>query len=262
VPPDGAAILARRYQSGGGLRGNVAAKTINQLLAPVAGVQGVFNPRSAEGGGDAETPEALLVRGPKTLRHRGRALLPEDYETLAREATTAVAFARTIPTRNPDGRREPGWVTLLIIPQSDEPRPWPSFGLREEVRKFIEGRAPADLAYAEHIYVTGPQYTEIDIETSIAPKDPDDAGEVEAAVRQALGTFFHPLGGGPDGNGWALGRDVFVSDVASVIERVEGVDYVKELSLLREGALQGERISVPDERIVVAGQIKIKLIEE
>ncbi len=262
VPADGAAILARRYQSGGGLRGNVTANTINQLLAPVAGVQGVFNPRSAEGGGDAETPESLLVRGPKTLRHRGRALLPEDYETLAREATTAVAFARTIPTRNPDGRRVPGWVTLLIIPQSDEPRPWPSFGLREEVRKFIEARAPADLAYAEHIYVTGPQYTEIDIETTIAPKNPDEAGEVEAAVRDALGTFFHPLRGGPDGNGWALGRDVFVSDVASVVERVEGVDYVKELSLLREGALQGERISVPDERIVVAGQIKIKLIAE
>ena len=262
VPPDGAAILARRYQSGGGLRGNVAANAINQLLAPVAGVQGVFNPRSAEGGGDAETPEALLVRGPKTLRHRGRALLPEDYETLAREATTAVAFARTIPTRNPEGRRVPGWVTLLIIPESDEPRPWPSFGLREAVRKFIEARAPADLAYAEHIYVTGPQYTEIDIETTIAPKNPEEAGEVEAAVREALGTFFHPLRGGPDGNGWALGRDVFVSDVASVVERVAGVDYVKELALLREGALQGERISVPDERIVVAGQIKIKLIAE
>ncbi len=262
VPPEGAAILARRYQSGGGLRGNVAANTITQLLAPVAGVQGVFNPRSAEGGGDAETPEALLVRGPKTLRHRGRALLPADYETLAREATTAVAFARTIPTRNPAGRRVPGWVTLLIIPQSDEPRPWPSFGLREAVRKFIEARAPADLAYAEQIFVTGPQYTEIDIETTLAPKNPDQAGEVEVAVREALGTFFHPLRGGPDGNGWELGRDVFVSDVASVVERVAGVDYVKELALLREGALQGERISVPDERIVVAGQIKIKLIVE
>ena len=262
IPPEGAEILARRYQSGGGLRGNVASNTITQLLAPVAGIQSVFNPRAGEGGGDAETPEALLVRGPKTLRHRGRALLPEDYETLAREATTAVAFARAIPTLNPDGRRMPGWVTLLIIPQSDEPRPWPSFGLREKVRKFIEAHAPADLAAAQHIYVTGPQYIEIDIETTLAPRNSDQAGEVETAVREALGTFFHPLHGGPDGNGWALGRDVFLSDVAPVIERVAGVDYVKELSLLREGALQGERINVPEDRIVVAGVIKIKLIEE
>ena len=262
VPPEDAAILARRYQSGGGLRGNVATKTITQLLAPAAGVQGVFNPRSAEGGGDAETTAALLIRGPETLRHRGRALLPEDYETLARQSSTAVAFARTIPSRNPDGRKMPGWVTLLIIPQSDERRPWPSFGLREEVRKFIEAHAPADLADAAHIYVTGPQYIEIDIDTSVAPIHPDEAGEVEAGVRAALETFFHPLRGGPEGRGWALGRDVFLSDVASVIERVAGVDFVKELSLLREGALQDERVGVPDDRIVVAGEIKIKLIEE
>jgi hypothetical protein len=262
VPPEGAMIMARRYQSGGGLRGNVGVKTITQLLAPAAGVQGVFNPRSAEGGGDAETVEALLTRGPKTLRHRGRALLPEDYETLARESSTAVGFARAIPTHNSYGRKVPGWVTLLIIPESDEPRPWPSFGLREHVRKFIEARAPADLAAAAQIYVTGPQYLEIDIDVTLAPISLDVAGEVEDASREALEKFFHPLHGGPDGHGWPLGRDVFLSDVASVLERVKGVDYVKELALLREGTLEGERIAVPDDRIVVAGDIKIKLIIE
>lgn len=262
VPPEGAMIMARRYQSGGGLRGNVGIKTITQLLAPAAGVQGVFNPRSAEGGGDAETVEALLTRGPKTLRHRGRALLPEDYETLARESSTAVGFARAIPTHNSFGQKTPGWVTLLIIPESEEPRPWPSFGLREHVRRFIEARAPADLAAAAQIYVTGPQYLEIDIDVTLAPVTLDVAGDVETATREALGKFFHPLHGGPEGTGWALGRDVFISDVASVIERVKGVDYVKELYLLREGTLQGERIDVPDDRIVVAGDIKIKLISE
>ncbi len=262
VPPESASLIMRRYQSGGGLRGNVGLKTVTQLLAPVAGVQAVFNPRAAEGGGDAETIESLLVRGPQTLRHRGRALLPEDYETLAREASTAVAFARAIPIRNPEGHHEPGWVTLLIIPQSEEPRPWPSFGLREEIRKFVESRASADVAAAAQIYVTGPQYLEIDVETTLAPIEIDDAGEVERLTRAALETFFHPLRGGPDSCGWALGRDVYLSDVASVIERVEGVDYVKELALLMRGGLQGERVSVPDDYIVVAGEIKIKLVKE
>ena len=188
--------------------------------------------------------------------------MPEDYETLARESSTAVGFARAIPTRNSYGRKTPGWVTLLIIPESEEPRPWPSFGLREHVRKFIEARAPADLAAAAQIYVTGPQYLEIDIDVTLAPLTLDVAGEVESATREALGKFFHPLHGGPEGIGWALGRDVFISDVTSVIERVKGVDYVKELYLLREGTLQGERIDVPDDRIVVAGDIKIKLISE
>lgn len=261
IPPEGSAVLAKLYQSGGGLRGNVEAGKITQMLAPVAGVQAVSNPKPAEGGADAETLEGLSLRGPQTIRHRGRALTPQDYETLTREASTAVAFVRAIPSRNPSGRKVPGWITLLIIPQSQERRPWPSFGLREEVRKFVEARAEATLAAAAHLYVTGPDYLEVDVEATIAPLDPDEAGEVEERARQALASFFHPLHGGPEGRGWALGRDVFISDVASVLERVEGVDYVKELALLLGGALQRERVRVADDRIAVAGKIKIKLIE-
>ena len=89
--------------------------------------------------------------------------------------------------------------------------------------------------------------------------DPAEAGAVEARARDALGEFFHPLRGGPDRRGWELGRDVFLSDVAAVLERVPGVDYVEELALLLNGGLQGERIAVADDRIVVAGAIRLKL---
>ena len=77
----------------------------------------------------------------------------------------------------------------------------------------------------------------------------------------ALQRFLHPLRGGPEGRGWEIGRDVFLSDVASVLERVEGVDFVKELSLLLDGNPQGERVSIPDDRIVVAGRLKLKLLQ-
>jgi predicted phage baseplate assembly protein len=143
IPPLGAAIMARKYRTGGGLSGNVTARSITQLLGGIAGIEAVFNPKPAEGGADAETLETLSSRGPKTLRHRGRALLAEDLETMAKEASPAVAFARAIPSRDPNGRKVPGWVTLLIIPQSEEHRPWPSFVLREHVRKFIEAHASA-----------------------------------------------------------------------------------------------------------------------
>lgn len=259
IPPLGASILTRKYRTGGGLVGNVAARTITQLLGGIPGIEAVFNPKPAEGGADGETLEALSIRGPQTIRHRGRALLAEDYETMAKEASPAVAFARAIPSRDPSGRKVPGWVTLLIIPQSEESRPWPSFGLREHVRKFIESHASADLAGANHIYVTGPEYLAIDLEATIIPLDPAEAGAVEKRAREALETFFHPLRGGPNGGGWELGRDVFLSDVASVLERVEGVDYVEEIALLLNGALQRERVRIAEDRIVVAGEIRIKM---
>jgi hypothetical protein len=184
-----------------------------------------------------------------------------DYETLASEASPAVAIARAIPGRNPAGLHLPGWITLLIIPHSRDRRPYPSFGLREQVRKFLERRAPADVAGLHRIHVTGPTYLPVDVAATIAPVDPSEAGAVERRVREALERFLHPLVGGPGGRGWDLGRDVFLSDVAAEVERVDGVDYVQELTLLLSGMPQGESLPIGDCEIVAAGTITLKLRE-
>lgn len=259
IPPPGSQITARQHRTGGGLAGNVPAGAIKQLLGAVSGVQSVSNPRAAEGGADGETLQSFSVRAPRSLKHRGRAITPSDYETLAQEASAAVSVARAIPTRNATGQMLAGWVTLLIIPESKDPRPLPSFGMRDQVRRYIEERAPADLAASHQLYITGPDYLAIGVEATLASTDPAEAGAVEKRARTALADFLHPLHGGPDRKGWELGRDVYLSDVAGVLERVEGVDYVENLSLMLDGMPQGERVSVADDRIVVAGAIRLKL---
>jgi hypothetical protein len=80
-------------------------------------------------------------------------------------------------------------------------------------------------------------------------------------VQDALTTFLHPLRGGPSGLGWSPGQDVFLSDVAAVVERVDGVDYTRELELLRDGVAQRERLEVGAGRIPVAGEIRLRLVE-
>lgn len=259
IPDPGSQILSRRHRSGGGLAGNVAAGVIKQLLGAVAGVQGVSNPRAAEGGADGETIEKFSLRGPQSIRHRGRAISLSDYETLAKEASPAVAVARAIATRNAGGQNVVGWVTLVIIPQSDEPRPWPSFGLRQQVLDYIEERAPADIVAANQIYITGPDFVSIDVRATLSPKIVSEAGIVEKRARQALEDFLHPLRGGPDRTGWLPGRNVYLSDVSAVLERVDGIDYVKDLALLVNGALHNDQVTIPDDRVVVAGKIRLKI---
>jgi predicted phage baseplate assembly protein len=233
---------------------------IKQVLNGVAGIEQVLNPAPAEGGADGEVLASLLQRGPRTLRHRGRALTGGDYEVMAVEASPAVAVARAKPARDRGGRRRPGWVTLVILPRSKEPRPQPSFGLRELVRRYIEERAPAELAGLQRIFVTGPEYCAIDVQAAVAPLPAAAAGDVEEALRGAIMAFLHPLTGGPEGAGWAEGRDVFLSDLASVLERVEGVDYVRELVLLRDRRPQGESARVPKEATAVAGEVRVELV--
>src|SRR5204863_8432540 len=81
IPPDGGSILGRILRTGGGASGNVAADSISQLLGAIVGVQAVTNPIAAEGGSDAETISSFVDRGPRTVRHRGRAISASDYET-------------------------------------------------------------------------------------------------------------------------------------------------------------------------------------
>ncbi|MGE5140777.1 MAG: putative baseplate assembly protein, partial [Rudaea sp.] len=249
-------IRARVYRAGGGTAGNVPAGAITQLLGGIPYVAGVTNPRAAEGGADGETLDQIRVRGPQALRHRERALSIRDYESLAHEASPAVAVARALPTTHSSGRTETGWVKLIIVPNSDDPQPMPSFELRRQVQDFLLAHAPADLA---GIFVTGPTYLPVGVAAVVAPIDASQAGPVGAAVGQALARFFHPLTGGPDGLGWPFGRAVYLSDVAAVLEALPGVDYVQELLLLLDGIVQGETVQVPPDRIVVAGPMRIRI---
>ncbi|MFI0607085.1 MAG: putative baseplate assembly protein [Anaerolineae bacterium] len=260
VPPVGAAVIARRYVTGGGAAGNVGAKAISQLLGAVVGMEELFNPLPAQGGADGERLDAVLDRGPRSLRCRGRAVLPADYEALAREASPDIAFARALPGREPNGRPHPGAVTLLILPDNADRRPVPSIGLREAVRRYVSAQAPGDLAAAGRIYVSAPRFHEIEVSATVAVIDPSEAGAVEQRVRRALERFLHPIFGGPDGDGWTMGRDVYLSDLAAVIERVEGVDHAGDLALLLSGVPQGERVAVADDRVVVAGMIQLKVV--
>jgi hypothetical protein len=268
IPPiatDG--IHARVYQAGGGSSGNVAAGAITQLLSGVPAAS-VVNVGAAEGGADNETalrtgagdgdpadqlPPEVLRRGPVSVAARSQALTAADYETLAREATPAVAVARAVPATDPTGRLRPGFVRLIIMPDSADPRPAPSFGLRRQVEQYLRRRCPASMA--GQVYVAAPDYQAVGVFAEVVPSDPDSGGPVVDAVKAATAAFLHPLTGGPEGTGWAFGRDVYLSDLARVMGGVPGVDHIRTLELLLDGTPHGQVVTVPPGRIVVAGDL-------
>ena len=249
-------VLLRSYRSGGGVTGNVAGDAIAQLRSGVL-AQGVRNPVSAEGGADGEAVARVHKRGPQTVRHHQQAIALSDYEALARAASPAVAVARALPTTHASGRPSAGWVKIIIMPQSLEPQPQPSFALRQLVRDYLAVRVPA--AIASQISVEGPSYLAIGVQAVIVPVDLSMAGAVFDAVTATLEAFLHPLTGGPEATGWPFGRDVYLSDVAAQLEAVPGVDYVQTLNLTLDDTPRGEHIDVPHDRIVVAGTLDIRL---
>jgi uncharacterized phage protein gp47/JayE len=115
IPPAGRNnIRLAPYRTGGGVRGNRPALTVAELKTTVPYVDSVTNLEAAAGGAEGESLQAVKERGPKALRHRGRAVTVEDMEDLALEASTEVARARAItPHFNPiDGLQ---WLPIYQI---------------------------------------------------------------------------------------------------------------------------------------------------
>jgi hypothetical protein len=259
IPTTGANnIRAARYQTTDGVAGNVPSGKITQLLGIAPLVQSVTNPRAADGGATGEKLDDVFIRGPQVMRHQGRSLAARDYEALAREASPGVATVKALPATAPNLRPAAGWVTLIVVPQSADPQPQPTQELRREVHDFLAARAPATVC-ASHVSVIGPTYLPLGVRAFVSPIRAHDAGTVKTRALSALLTFLQPVTGGPEGRGWAFGRDVFLSDVARLLRAVEGVDYVRNLELLVGSVVVGERVPVPPDRIVAAGPLQVEM---
>jgi hypothetical protein len=232
-------IKANFYRTHDGINGNAAKDIVTVLRNPsgdLSNIKLVTNKEVAAGGTAAETLTEVKQRGPQALKHRNRAVTIEDFEWLVREASSEIAVVRCLPTRDPLGLPDPGWVTVVITPKSAEIKPTPSPALLRVVRDYLHDRALVNLENSDHIHVKGPEYIEAYVVVEVIAKQPEKAEETELKVLERLEGFFHPLYGGPQGDGWDLARHVFLSEVYTEIESVDGVDHAQKLRLY--GSLQ------------------------
>ena len=229
VPPQGRAnVRIGRYQSGGGRNGNRAPRSVIQLKSTIPAVESVINWAAASGGGPPETLDSVKTRGPKTLRHRDRAVAIADYEDLAFEASTNVARARGIATLD---AANSGRVGLIIVPNTKDARPVPSTGLLSLVKEYIQHRTSPTV----DLWVAGPDWLKVGVTVEVVPVSMSEATNMKTALLSSLASFLHPLTGGMDGKGWAFGRKPYRSDLYSRIENTPGVDYVRHLEITETG---------------------------
>ena len=231
VPPIGKDNVVATYRAGGGARGNVAAGQIVTLRSTIPFVDKVLNPAAAGGGSDTELVEDAIVRGPRSIRHRGRAVTAEDFEQLALEASQAVARVKALPLFNDRGEYETNWVTVIIVPGSADARPAPSPQLRSRVEQYLRERAASSVVFPKHVKVSGPAYVEVTVNADIYAQSIDLAPQVEAAAVAALEAFLHPLTGGYTQSGWEFGRLPCLSDFYGLLEAVGGMDHIENLRM-------------------------------
>jgi predicted phage baseplate assembly protein len=269
-------IRAFSYRTGGGSVGNVAANKIEALATAVAGIESVFNPASAGGGSEKADTNAMLTIGPRRFSHLNRAVSVEDFEKLAYEASRQVAKVRCLGTTNlilsgtgkPDpcdpgqlheAVEERGWVSLIIVPDSSDPRPCPSLELRRSVKDYLRDRAPSSVAAGERIVVRPPDYVTVGIQANIFVTTLEKAAAAETQARKTLEEFLHPVRGGPEGLGWDFGRPISKSDVFAVLERIADIDRVEELSFQFRGRTDPDRVEIGPNELLASGEHQLKI---
>ncbi|MFH1962120.1 MAG: putative baseplate assembly protein [bacterium] len=263
IPPIGRDNIKADYTTGGGKKGNVDADKITELKASIPFVDKVSNPDNAAGGSEIEILEMALERMPQSIKNRGQAVTLEDFEWIARESARDIVRVKCIPNFNNKRKPQPGWVTVIIVPESKEIKPIPSLQLKDKVKDYIKGRCSNIIS--EHIYVDGPVYVDVMIETTIYVKCIDSAPSVKNEGYTQIKAFLHPLTGGYEGRGWEFGRMPFLSDFFPILEVIEGVDYVESLSMKvksdgKEETITEDRpteIKLPLYTLIFSGEHKI-----
>jgi hypothetical protein len=224
------------------------------------------------------------------LRARYRAVTVEDYEFLATQVwpttpeaqalaaqgvVTTVRRARCLPGRNlePGGAavaagraaQTPGHITLIVVSGAENGQPLSAGDILPDER-LLDGLwawlADRRLLTVRH-HVVGPAFARVTVTARLFLRQDAVRATVRARCVKDCQEFFHPLSGGPARGGWPFGRDVHVSEVYELLEKVPGVDYVERVTLGGPGveATGGEAVKLAPYELVelVAGPDSFEL---
>ncbi len=240
IPRDGSEISVTGYRHGGGVGGNVGARTLTVLRSTVPYVAGVINLGPATGGVDPETVAEAKQRGPLTLRTGQRAVTAGDFERLTQESSIEVARARCLPAA--DGT---GPIRVLVVPQvRTDPREHKldDFALSAPLLDQISTHLDRHRLVGTAVEIGTPYYQGVSVAALVHTPPGRPAALVRQRAVDALTRYLNPLTGGAEGAGWLFDTDLNSSAVAQLLESVEGVERVEELLLFEYDLRSGRRL--------------------
>jgi len=244
VPEPDRRVRFSRYRYGGGAIGNVPAGKVQTMRTSLAYIDRVTNMVRAEGGRDQETLDEAKMRARREIRAQERAVTAEDFENLARRSTRAVARVKCHAPEQVGGQKAPGVVELLVVPAVYESMAVGDYSklkldapLRQEIVDFLDNHR----LLTTILRVRAPEYMAVRLSAEIAVSEYSHPETVRMRVIERLQQFITPLPMGnnefftdmmgADWEGWPFGRDLYVSEIFSLIQQVPGVKHVLDVQI-------------------------------
>lgn len=235
--------------------GNVTADQINLILDDLNSLH-VNNKRAATGGLKGETIEDAIIRIKKDIKVPYQAVTSLDYEYLATHTPgLRVARAKAIPDKNNN------CVTVLVVPEIPKDtliKPNATDGFIMTICKHLDKHR----LITTQINVKNPVYIEVSISASIKLQPGYDDETMKLKAQEKLTIFLNPLFGGIDGKGWPFGRDVFKSEIYQILDELQGVDCVFDVTL-EDGHHINYKDDLPinEDELVYSGKHNITILD-
>jgi hypothetical protein len=221
--------------AGSGLTGTVAV--IDSLVF----IQSVTLDQPTSGGQDAETTDAYLARLSALLTLLSpRPILPQDFAVLAQREVAGVARAVAIDLYNPGPPIDtncPRCVTVVVVDAGGNPV---SSTIKQEVDDLLQSQREVNFL----VFVKDPVYTTVDVTFDAVCYPEWNPTDVKAAIISALTAYLSPASwgvppyGDTTGRSWLNATQVRYLELTEQVNRVDGVHYVKTLTLGVGGGAQ------------------------
>jgi len=197
------------------------------------------------------------------LRTLDRAVTTADFEELLlRDFPGRVLRVRCVADRNIEsedptsvGVFKPGHISVIVVPgpgdqdkSNSAPKGAliPAAALIHEVLLYLEPRR----LLTTRVHVVGPRYVSVGVQLTLHLKPDSKADTVGPRAVEALRKFLDPIEGGRDQTGWPFGRNVYLSEIYELLDKVNGVDHVQPSVAQDTGALLDELVVQDPLRLV------------
>lgn len=209
-----------------------------ELIDPLDWVLSVEIVGQTEGGLTAESDEAYLNRLAAQLQLLSpRPILPDDFSLLALNIP-GVSRALTLDGYNPDDNTFLN-ERMISIAVADSDGETVSASIKADVDELLQSEREINFI----VRVIDPSYTLINVDVTYVTTPAADPVNVDPAVVAAIQAYLSPKTwgsptfgeSGVDSATWQNNPTVRYLELATVINNVDGVDYITALSLAQDG---------------------------
>jgi len=227
----------------------IAAATIRRARQAIAGLGRITQMTASSGGRLPEDRVQLRRRSAERLRHKGRAVVPDDYERLVLERFPDIDRVKCFPNlslaQRPDGGACPGHVLVVALPAFASRGhlgvlPRLNGDLVARVHDFLAARVGADV----RIEVANPFYQRIQVRCKVRLAPGLDHGRQVNLLDRAVSDFISPWN--PAGNTSLFGWTLRQHDVEAFLLAQPGVLDVGEFSMLSVSDAGQDRYTLLD----------------